>query len=318
MTKILVTARSFATSNKAKAVLEKENYEIIYNPYGRTLTENELIKLIHGVDGLIAGLDEITEKVIAAGQPTLKIIARFGVGYNNVDLNAARKHSVVVTTTPGANNIAVAELAMGLMLAAARNIARIDVLVRQGSWQRVKGVELNQKVLGIIGLGSIGSEVAMRAHGFNMKILAYDKYARQDMIEKYGVQYVTLDELLSQSDIISLHAPALPETVGMINEEKMRLMKSTAILINTARGDLIVEEDLCTALREHWIAAAGLDAFVHEPLLDSPLLTLDNVVLTSHVGATTAESAERMGSMAAEEVVRVLAGELPLNPIATV
>jgi len=315
MAKILVTARSFAASAIAKEVLEKENYEITFNPYGRTLTEQELVELIPGTAGLIAGLDEVTEKVIAAGQPTLKIIARYGVGYNNVDLNAARKYGVAVTITPGANNISVAELAMGLMLATARNIARIDALVRQGSWQRVKGVELNQKVLGVIGLGSIGSEVAKRASAFNMQILAYDKYVRQDMIEKYGVRYVTLDELLVQSDFISLHAPALPETVGMINKEKLRMMKSTAVLINTARGDLIVEEDLCTALAEHWIAAAALDAFVHEPLENSPLCKLENVVLTSHIGANTAESADRMGSMAAKEVVRVLSGGVPQNSV---
>jgi len=315
MAKILVTARSFAASAIAKEVLEKENYEITFNPYGRTLTEQELVELIPGTAGLIAGLDEVTEKVIAAGQPTLKIIARYGVGYNNVDLNAARKYGVAVTITPGANNISVAELAMGLMLATARNIARIDALVRQGSWQRVKGVELNQKVLGVIGLGSIGSEVAKRASAFNMQILAYDKYVRQDMIEKYGVRYVTLDELLVQSDFISLHAPALPETVGMINKEKLRMMKSTAVLINTARGDLIVEEDLCTALTEHWIAAAALDAFVHEPLENSPLCKLENVVLTSHIGANTAESADRMGSMAAKEVVRVLSGGVPQNSV---
>jgi D-3-phosphoglycerate dehydrogenase len=315
MTKVLVTARSFINSIKAKKLLEKENYDIIYNTCDRPLTENELLEVIENCNAIIAGVDEITEKVIAKGSPALKIIARHGVGFNNIDLDAAKKYGVIVTNTPSANSAAVAELAIALMLATARQLNIIDHELRKNLWHRRVGMELNNKVLGVVGLGSIGSEVVKRAVSFNMKILAFDKYKKNEMIEKYDVSYVPLDELLKCSDIISLHLTVTAETKGLINEDKLKIMKKSAILINTARGELIVEEDLYNALKNRRIAAAGLDSFVTEPLKDSPLFTLENIILTSHIGAYTLESIDRMATMAALEVIRVLRGDMPKNPV---
>jgi D-3-phosphoglycerate dehydrogenase len=315
MAKILITARSFLKSTNAQNLLKNERYELVFNPYDRPLKEDEILNYINGVDAIIAGVDEITEKVIANAMPTLKIIARHGVGYDNIDLNAAKKFGVFVTITPKANSVAVAELAIGLMIALARKINVIDEKIRKESWQRIMGTELNNKTLGIVGLGNIGSEVVKRLYYFNMKILAYDKYKLSEMIEKYNISYVSLDELLTQSDFITLHLNVTDETKGLINKNNIEKMKKNAILINTARGELIVEEDLYDALKNKKIAGAGLDVFENEPLKESPFFELENVILTSHIGAYTFESVDKMATMAAQEVIRVLNGKEPKNRV---
>lgn len=309
--KVLVAARSFARSPEAKSVLESQGYELILNTLDRPLEEAELLPLVKGADALVAGNDAVTAAVIAAGCPTLKIIAKHGVGYNNIDVAAAARHNVAVTITPGSNSKSVADLTLGLMLAVARRIPQMDHSMRAGSWGRITGNELGGKTLGIVGMGNIGGEVAKRAFGFDMKIVAFDVYPRQEFEQNYGVSYLPLAEVIARADFLSLHAPALPQTVGMINKDSLRTMKNTAYLINTARGDLIVEEDLYAALTGGIIAGAALDAFIHEPLHDSPLFGLNNVVLTPHAGANTYEAVVRTGVMAAEEVVRVLSGLEP-------
>lgn len=313
--KVLVAARSFARSPEAKAVLEAQGYELVLNTLDRPLEEAELLKLIPGIDALVAGNDAVTAAVIAAGAPTLKVIAKHGVGFNNIAVAAAKQHNIPVTITPGANSKSVADLALGLMLAVARRIPQMDHSVRDGSWGRITGSELGGKVLGIVGMGNIGGEVAKRAYGFDMKIIAFDVYPRQEFIDNYGVTYLPLAEVLAQADFLSLHAPALPETVGMINTNSLRNMKKTAYLINTARGDLIVEEDLYDALSQGVIAGAALDTFLQEPLRESRLFALNNIVLTPHAGANTHEAVIRTGIMAAEEVVRVLSGQPPKYPV---
>ena len=315
MAKVLAAARSFAKSAEAKAVLEQAGFEVILNPYDRPLKEHELLELIKGLDGMVTGMDEVTAAVIAAGAPNLKIVAKHGVGYNNIDLTAAKQHGVEVTITPGANTVSVAELALGLMLTLARRITVMDRSVKAGSWDRLTGCELSGKILGIVGLGSIGSEVVKRAWAFDMKVVAFDLYPRADLIEKYGVTYKTLPEVIAEADFLSLHAPATPETQGMINKKTLATMKKSAFIINTARGDLINEADLFEALTTGVIAGAGLDTFAQEPPVDSPLFSLDNVVLTPHAGATTGEAVTRMGVTAAEEVVRVLTGQKPLYSV---
>lgn len=315
MPKILITARSFNKSKKALSLLEKENYDLLYNPLDKPLKENELIELVDGVSAIIAGVDEITERVIEKAKPSLKIIARHGVGVDNVDLNAAKKYGVIVTNTPGANSIAVAEFTIALMLALARHLTVINAKVRENNWQRIMGIELNDKTMGIIGLGYIGSEVVKRLNSFNMKILAYDKYEKSEMIEKYNVTYVSLDKLLGESDFISLHLNVTDKTKGMINKESLAKMKSNAILINTARGELVVERDLYDALKNKRIAAAALDVFENEPLGNSPFFEQENVILTSHIGAYTAESVDRMATMVALEVISVLNGKPAENPV---
>lgn len=315
MPKVLVTARSFGRAPAAQEMLEEAGCKIFWNPQDRPLREEELLPLVLGMDALIAGMDQVTATVIDAAAPTLKIIAKHGVGYDNIDVSAARRHGIPVTVTPGANSVAVAELTLGLLLAVARHITRLDRTVREGSWQRIIGTELAGKTLGLVGTGHIGGEVAKRAAAFAMNIIAYDVQPRRELTVQYGVRYLPLPDVLSSADVVSLHIPATTATFGIINKDTLGLMKKSAILINTARGELVVEDDLVAALENGVIAGAGLDTFAHEPLQNSRLLTLPNVVLTPHAGANTKEAVARMAMMAAQEVVRVLSGLSPLYPV---
>jgi D-3-phosphoglycerate dehydrogenase len=307
--KVLIGSRARSRAPEAIKILEEQGYELILNPYDRTLTEAELIDMIQGVDGMIAGSDKVTSAVLAAGAPTLKIVAKQGVGYNTIDVVAAKEQKIDVTITPGANSKSVADLAMGLMLSIARNVPAMDRKIREKSWYRHTGVELAGKFLGIVGMGNIGGEVAKRAFAFGMKILAHDVYPRQDFIDQYGVTYVSLDEIFTKSDFVSLHAPAIKDTIGMVNIDRLRSMKKTAFIVNTARGELVVEDDLYEALNTGLIAGAALDVYQNEPLTDSKLVDLPNIVLTAHSGAYTKEAIVNAGVIAAEEIVRVLSGE---------
>jgi len=315
MVNVLVTARSFASCEEAKKLLASQGYSITWNPVGRPLKEAELLALIPGMDALITGTDEVTDKVIAAGLPTLKVIGKYGVGYDNINVATAKQHGVQVTFTPGVLTKSVAELAMGLIMSTARNIAAMDQLVRQGKWERITGTELSGKTIGIVGTGNIGKEVAKRAAAFEMNIIAFDVWPNLDFAAQYGIKYVALDELLKSADVISLHTPSTPETVGMINRDSLQSMKKTAVLINTARGDLIVEDDLINALQEGIIAGAGLDTFATEPLRDERFFNLKNVVLTPHAGSNTRETVAKMSVMVATDVVAVLAGNPPHYPV---
>lgn len=314
--KVLIAARSVAQSAAAKQILQSEGYELFFSPCDRPLLEADLLPLVVGMDALMAGNDEVTAAVIAAGEPTLKVIARNGVGYNKIDVAAAKRAGVAVTVTPGANNKSVADMAIGLMLAVARGIPRMDAGVRAGSWSRVSGCELDAKTLGVIGTGSIGAEVIKRAAGFGMRIVAFDPLRRPELEEGYGVTYLPLAAVLAEADFVTLHAPATPETTGLINKASLATMKKTAFIINTARGDLIVEDDLYDALSHGRIAGAALDTFSQEPFTDARWFALKNVVFSPHAGANTAEAVTKMGVMAAEEVARVLSGKAPKYPVA--
>lgn len=312
MAKILITARSFDKKGPALECLLAAGHEV--DCVTQPLTEAELIASLADKAAYIAGLDQISAAVINSA-PQLRIIARYGVGYDRVDLDAAAKRQVAVTITPGANTLAVAELTFGLMLAAARSIPLLDSSLRSGSWTKHTGPELAGKTLGIIGLGAIGCEVAKRARAFAMNVIAYDTCPREEFCRDWSISRLPLSEVIAQSDFLSLHAPAVPETIGIINRHSLRSMKPTAYLINTARGELVVEADLIDALQTGVIAGAALDAFAQEPLGDSPLTTLPNVVLTPHAGSATTEAAERMSLIAAQEVLRVLAGQEPLYQV---
>jgi D-3-phosphoglycerate dehydrogenase len=275
---------------------------------------DEMLALVPETSAIIVGLVPITEKIIAKSSK-LRIISMYGVGVNHIDLEAARKKGVVVTNCPGSNDQAVADLAMGLMLAVARSIPQIDRDIRAGYWNKYLGGELWQKKLGLIGFGNIAKGVAHRAKGFAMEISAYDPYASVEVAEAHGVALLPFEEVIACSDFVSLHAPLTDETRCMFGSEQFRQMKPTAYLINTARGGLVDEQALYVALRSGEIAGAGLDVFVEEPLEDSRLVELDNVVLTAHTGTHTKEAIERMGMMAVENVLRVLRGETPINRI---
>ncbi|MEM3046683.1 MAG: D-glycerate dehydrogenase [Candidatus Bathyarchaeia archaeon] len=251
----------------------------------------------------------------------LKVNACFGVGYQDrTDVEACSRHGVYVTYTPGVLSAAVADLTMGLILCLARGILSADRYVRT-SWAAgghglPLGLDLEDRTLGILGLGRIGSEVAKRAKAFGMSIIYYDTVRNWKAEEEGLARYVGLQELLASSDFVTVHVPLTTETAKLIGERELRAMKRTAYLINTSRGGVVDEEALCKALAEGWIAGAGLDVFAKEPLpLNSPLVKMENVVLTPHIGSAAQETRRRMALMNATDVVRVLRGEEPLNLI---
>lgn len=254
--------------------------------------------------------------------PRLRINACFGVGYQDrTDIEACNRHGVYVTYTPNALSGAVADLTMGLILCLARGILPADRHVRT-AWATNRGpglplgLDLEVLRLGVVGLGRIGYEVAKRAKAFGMSIIYYDIVRNKRAEDEGLVRYVGLQELLAASDFVTLHVPLIPETARLIGERELRAMKRTAYLINTSRGGVLDEEALCRALAEGWIAGAGLDVFAREPLPpDSPLVKMENVVLTPHIGSAARETRRRMSMMNATDVVRVLSGEEPINLI---
>ena len=312
---VLVTPTSFAKYDKSfKNELENIVGNVEYNVTGKPLKEKDLISIIERFDGMIAGLDEITAKVIEAGK-NLKVIARYGAGVDRLDLVAARKAGIVVTNTPGANSVSVAELAIALTLAALRNVITGNNKTKTGEWPRLSGASLSGKTFGIIGLGNIGKEVALRIYGFNTKILAYDLNQDTDFASKYKIQYVSLDTLLSNSDIVSLHIPVFPETRFIINSSTLLKMKKDSILVNTSRGELVDENALYDSLISGHLKAAALDAFIQEPPTGSRLLTLERVIATPHMGAATDNASNEMTRITVADCISVLKGEKPGYPV---
>jgi len=312
--KILVTPTSFGPSAQLtpKDKLLSFADEIVYNPHSRPLTEDELIPLLEGCDGYLAGLDFITEKVINSVS-CLKVISRYGIGCDRVDLAAAKNRGIPVTNTPGANSDAVADLTLGLMLAVARGIPMLDHSTKQGEWKRRTGIELGNKTLGLLGFGMIGKAVARRATGFGMKIIAYDPYMDVQYAKESGVSSCSLEQVIKDSDFISLHLPLLDSTANIIGKENIAVMHPGAIIINTARGGLIDEAALFDALQSGHLGGAALDAYEKEPPdVSLPLYQLPNVVTTPHTGAHTAEASLNMATMAVDNLISVLeTGECP-------
>ncbi|MDP9393205.1 MAG: phosphoglycerate dehydrogenase [Actinomycetota bacterium] len=272
----------------------------------------QLLAAIADVDAiLIRSATKVDAEALAAAKK-LRVVARAGVGLDNVDVKAATQAGVMVVNAPTSNIVSAAELAVGLLLAAARNISPAHAALRAGQWKRSKytGVELFEKTVGIVGLGRIGVLVAQRLAGFGVKIVAYDPYVQAGRAAQMGVRLVSLDELLAEADLITVHLPKTPETVGLIGEDALRKVKPTAIVVNAARGGIVDQGALYAALKEGRLAGAGLDVFAKEPCTDSPLFELDNVVATPHLGASTDEAQERAGIAVAKSVRLALAGEL--------
>jgi D-3-phosphoglycerate dehydrogenase len=310
--RVLVATRSFgSTSPKPWDVLAEAGCEVVKADMNLEMTEARLIELLHDVDGAIIGVVPMTARVLESA-PRLKVISMHGVGVDHVDLTAAARLGIVVANCPGTNDQAVADLAIGLMIAIARKIPQVDRHLRQGGWGRHSGSELWNKTLGLIGLGRIGRGVAKRALGFDMQVLVYDPYVHPEQVDLPGVRLTSFEEVLKSADFLSLHAVLNDETRNMLGIEQFRMMKSTAYLVNTARGGLIDEQALYQALITGLIAGAALDVFVEEPPIGSPLLELENVVLTPHIGAHTQEAIERMGVIAARNVVQTLQGGQPV------
>jgi D-3-phosphoglycerate dehydrogenase len=272
----------------------------------------ELLAAIVDVDAILvrSATKVDAEALAAAGR--LKIVARAGVGLDNVDVRSATQSGVMVVNAPTSNIVSAAELAIALLLAAARHVSPAHASLRNGEWKRSKftGIELYEKTLGIVGLGRIGILVAQRLAAFGMDVIAYDPFVQAGRAAQMGVRLVDLDTLLAEADFISVHLPRTPETVGLIGTDELAKAKSSLVLVNAARGGIVDETALYAALKEGRIAAAGVDVYAHEPCTDSPLFELENVVATPHLGASTDEAQEKAGIAVAKSVRLALSGEL--------
>lgn len=314
---MLVTPTSYGKNDpRLKTELEALTGSVTYNPTGKPLSSNEVAALLQGVDGYIAGLDAIDRSALAKADK-LKVISRYGVGVDNVDLEAAKEKGIVVTNTPGANSVSVAELALSLILALARQIPDAVQAVRQGKWPRLNGISLEDKTIGILGLGAIGKKLARRLAGFDCHLLAYDPFADTTFAIENGITLESLDKVIEKSDFISLHLPLLPETRGLVNAEFLAHMKEGAFLINTSRGEIVDETALLHALESGHLRGAGLDAFMVEPPdPTNPLLRLQQVAATPHLGAQTDGATRNMGWLAMKDCLAVLRGEKPIYRVA--
>jgi len=273
---------------------------------------DELLAAIGDADALLVrSATQVDAEAIAAGK-SLKVVARAGVGLDNVDVKAATQAGVMVVNAPTSNIVSAAELAVALLLSVARNVVPANIALKNGEWKRSKynGVELSEKTVGIVGLGRIGVLVAQRLAAFGVKLIAYDPYVQPARAAQYGVRMVPLDDLLRESDFITVHLPKTSETAGLIGEEQLRLVKPSVYVINAARGGIVDEQALFTAISEGRVAGAGLDVYAKEPCTDSPLFALESVVATPHLGASTDEAQEKAGIAVAKSVRQALAGEL--------
>ncbi|MBW8381033.1 MAG: phosphoglycerate dehydrogenase [Youngiibacter sp.] len=307
--KVLVTPTSFRSKTNTKAMEKLKGFadEIVFNESGKPLTAKDLQEMLKGCDGYIAGLDFIDEVALESADD-LKVISRYGAGYDRVNMKAANDRGIIVTNTPGSNATAVADLAFGLILSVARRIPMLDASTKSGEWIRSTGMELSGKTIGIMGLGAIGKNVAQRAKGFSMKVLAYDPFMDEEYAKSNDIIPSDLDELIRNSDVISLHLPLNDKTKDIISYKEFESMKEKVILINTSRGGLINEEASVEYLKNGKLGGLGLDAFEEEPTNSYAKFRFDNVVLTPHTGAHTFEATENMANMAVDNLIDVLRG----------
>jgi len=273
-------------------------------------SEEQGIAVVKDADVLVVGLQRITERVLEAAA-RLKVIGRCGVGLDNVDLRAAGARGIPVVYTPGANAQTVADLTLGLMLALARKITQADRMTRDNQWKRIMGNDVWGKTLGIFGLGQIGANVARRAKGFDMRVVAYDVVQNPPLAKELGVEYRSKADIIAQADFITLHLPLNQETQGFIGEQELKAMKKTAVLVNTSRGGIVDEQALYRGLKAGEIAGAALDVFAQEPPGKTPLVELDNFIGSPHIGGITVEAIERIGMTVARDIVAVLKGKTP-------
>jgi len=302
----------------------KEHFEVDLWPEEAPPPKEVIIERVKDVDALVPLLTDPIDAEVMDSAPKLRIISQYAVGYDNIDVNAATKRGIYVTNTPGVLTETVADFTMALMMAIARRVVEADKYIRQGKWKvgwhplYFLGTDLYGATLGIVGLGRIGSAVARRAKGFDMKILYYDVVRREDLEKELGAKFVDLDTLLKESDFVTLHVPLTPKTKDLIGERELKLMKPTAYLINTSRGKVIDEKALIKALKEGWIAGAALDVFYQEPTPpDNPLLELNNVVVAPHIASASLETRSRMAEIVAENLIAFKEGKKPptlVNP----
>lgn len=285
----------------------------------RVLERHELLAAVKGLDGLLSLLtDRIDGELLDAAGPQLKIVANHAVGFDNIDLKAATERGVLITNTPGVLTDATADHAWALLFAVARRIPESEIFLRAGKFKgwgplMYLGGDVTGRTLGIVGAGRIGHHMAMRSRGFNMRVLYADEFVNAVLEKEIGAKRVSLEELLRESDFVSLHVPLLPSTKHLINAASLRLMKPSAYLINTSRGPVVDEAALADALRSGVIAGAALDVFENEPAVHPGLLDLQNVVLTPHTASATIATRNNMATMAANNLLAGLKGERPTN-----
>jgi D-3-phosphoglycerate dehydrogenase len=308
--KVVATSTTFGVVNKEPlAKLIEAGCEVVLNERGRPYTEEELIEIASDADAVIVGNDHITENVIKQ-LPNVKLYAKHGVGYDKIDVKAADEHGVYVTNVPGSNSNEVADLVFAFIGNLARHINIGNKEVREGIWNKRRGISMHKKTIGIIGTGHIGQLVIKRANGFDMNVLGYDMF-ESDEAKSLGLKYVSLDELLKESDFITLHLPSTPETKHIIDKEAFSKMKDNVLLINTAREDLVNLDDLNEALSNHEIGGFATDAYSTEPAEYKPYFDHENVLLTPHIGATTVDANLNMGLGAVESILAIKEGKKP-------
>lgn len=313
MPKVLITTPSFAKfSEEPMNVLHQAGLTPVRVQKHPITDEKDLLEYLdEDVQAIITGLEPIGRTVMEAAKG-LKVVIKHGIGVDNIDLEAARELGICVANTPGANKEGVADFAFGLMLAAARKIPQADRSIKEGRWEGFFGSSVYGRTLGIVGMGAIGKAMAMRAKGFSMKILGYDPFWDEAFAAQNGIRRCTLEEILKESDFITIHVPLMKQTENLIDEPQLRMMKKSAFLINAARGGIVNEKALYTACKEGWIAGAGLDAFSKEPVdTDDPLPKLSNVIATAHIAFYCDEAMNSTSLFAAKVAEQFLCEPLP-------
>lgn len=310
---VLIEARPFCAFEDTPMDQLKESGMNLIDMRGSGVEDPKFVEALKQADAILCGNDLMVNDEVLDMAPGVKAIAKMGAGLDTVDIDAATRHNAIVFHTPGANNQAVADHTFALMLNVARKINYCDQSLREKRWEHTKimGLEIWQKTLGLIGLGAIGRCVALRAKGFDMKVVAHDPYWPEEFAAEQGIERVDVDELLKISDVVSIHAPLTAENKGMIDAAALKAMKPSAILINAARGGIVNEDDLFLGLKDKVIAGAGIDVFENEPPSDSPLLELDNVVLTPHTAAFTFEGMNNMSVGVVEQLIEYQKGNKP-------
>jgi glyoxylate reductase len=300
--------------------LLRNYFDVEMNEEDRPLKKEEIIERCKDCDAVLTQLNDVIDEEVLDNLKNTKIIANFAVGFNNINIEAATEKGIQITNTPDVLTDTTAEMAWALLFSIARRVVEGDRYVREGKWTKFSpnlllGQDINGKTLGIIGAGRIGKAFAKKSKGFNMKILYNNRNRDEEFEREIGAQWVDKDTLLKESDFISLNVPLTNETKHLIGEREFKLMKKTAILINTARGPVIDEKALVKALKEGEIWGAGLDVFENEPYIEKELLEMDNVVLTPHIGSASTETRIKMSKLAAENIIAVLNGKPPITPV---
>lgn len=315
--KVVATGTNYSKYCAAgKKMLEDYGFTVVENELGRPLTQQEAWELAYDADAIVAGVDVWNEDSFQHC-PQVKVIARFGVGYDNFDLEAGKKHGVKMCNAKAGNATAVAEYAVTLILAAYKHSCSFDTSIRKGEWDRSEGYlgnNLDGKKVGLVGFGAIAQKVAKMLSGFGVELYASDMYPNQKAADSLGVKITSFEEIIENCDIISVHVPSTPETKHLFNKEVFAKMKSSAIIVNTARGPIVSQDDLYEALKNKTIACAGIDVFEVEPTTkENPLFSLDNIVLSPHIAAETYETYHDIGIMTAQIIIDAMEGKEPAN-----